>query len=120
MEPSLFDGSLVKSNRILYTPSDFAKANLIHLQEAGLLHAQRPHVSRRNNLSSYLFFIVLEGEGNLEYEGRTYSLVQGDCVFVDCHKPYAHICSESLWSLKWVHFYGPNMGGIYGKYVERG
>lgn len=116
----LFDEIPVKSNRILYTPSDFAKSNLIHLQEVGSLQAQRPHTSRRQNLPSYLFFMVLEGEGILEYEGETRSLGSGDCVFVDCHKVYAHSCGESLWRLKWVHFYGPNMGGIYGKYVERG
>ncbi len=120
MNPTLFDGTLVRSRRIIYTPSDFAKANLLHLQEVGELQAQKPHTSRRTNLSSYLFFMVLAGEGILEYEGERHALKQGDCVFVDCHKPYAHSCSESLWRLKWVHFYGPNMGGIYGKYAERG
>lgn len=120
MDPSLFDGSLVKSRRIIYTPSDFAKANLIHLQEVGELQAQKPHTSRRKNLSSYLFFMVLSGEGVLEYDGRDFLLKQGDCVFVDCHKAYAHRCFDRLWKLKWVHFYGPNMGGIYGKYVARG
>ena len=120
MDPWLFDGTLVKSSRIIYTPSDFAKANLIHLQEVGELQAQRPHTSRRRNLSSYLFFMVLSGEGTLEYGGETFHLKRGDCAFVDCHKPYAHNCAETLWRLKWVHFYGPNMGGIYGKYVSRG
>lgn len=120
MDPSLFDGTLVKSNRIIYTPSDFAKANLIHLQEVGELQAQKPHISKRKNLSSYLFFMVLSGEGTLEYDGETFLLRQGDCAFVDCHKAYAHSCAETLWRLKWVHFYGPNMGGIYNKYAERG
>lgn len=120
MDPTLFDGILVKSNRIIYTPSDFAKANLIHLQEVGELKARKPHTSRRQNLASYLFFVVLEGEGTLEYGGRVYSLKAGDCVYVDCHAPYAHNCGKSLWRLKWVHFYGPNMRGIYNKYVERG
>ncbi|MCM1100330.1 MAG: AraC family transcriptional regulator [Clostridium sp.] len=120
MDPMMFDETPVQSDRILYTPSDFAKSNLIHLQEVGSLRAKQPHTSRRRNLSSYLFFMVSEGEGELEYEGRTYALGPGDCVFVDCHKTYAHSCKEPLWRLKWVHFYGPNMGGIYGKYVERG
>ena len=120
MDPTLFDGTLVKSNRIIYTPSDFAKANLIHLQEVGELEAQKPHTSRRKNLSSYLFFLVVDGEGILEYGGETYALKRGDCVCVDCHRAYAHSCAETLWKLKWVHFYGPNMGSIYNKYVERG
>lgn len=120
MNPSLFDGVLVKSNRIIYTPSDFAKANLIHLQEAGELAAQKPHTSKRRNLSSYLFFMVTEGAGELVYGGKSYDLKQGDCVCVDCRREYAHSCGDDLWSLKWVHFYGPNMSAIYEKYMERG
>lgn len=120
MNPTLFDGTLVTSNRIIYTPTDFAKANLIHLQEAGELTARKPHTSRRKSLSSYLFFLVMDGEGLLEYEGRTYNLKPGDAVFVDCHRSYAHTCYEKLWRLKWVHFYGPNLNGIYNKYVESG
>lgn len=120
MDASLFCGNVVKSNRIIYTPSVFAKTNLIHLQEIGELQAQKPHASRRENLPSYLFFIVLKGSGHLEYDGQQFLLQKGDCVFIDCKKPYSHHASEDLWSLKWAHFYGPSMSGIYEKYVERG
>lgn len=120
MDASLFCGNLVKSNRIIYTPSLFAKTNLIHLQEIGELNAQKPHASRRENLQSYLFFMVQSGSGRLEYDGRLHPLKKGDCVFIDCKRPYSHHSSEDLWTLKWVHFYGPNMAGIYEKYVERG
>ncbi len=107
-------------NRILYTPSSFAKSNLIHLQEIGQLHAREVHTSHRKNLSSYLFFLVQKGSGTLEYDGQQYELKKGDCVFIDCRKPYSHITSEDLWTLKWAHFYGPNMNSIYEKYAERG
>ena len=120
MNTSLFHGNLVNSKRILYTPSEFAKTNLIHLQEIGELHAQKPHTSSRSGLSSYLFFLVLDGTGTLDYDGNTYELAAGSCVFIDCHKAYSHCSSENLWTLKWAHFYGPNMAGIYKKYVERG
>lgn len=120
MDASLFSGNLVNSSRIIYTPSVFAKTNLIHLQEIGELKAQKPHTSKRENLASYLFFMVLDGSGHLEYDGQLFPLRKGDCVFVDCRKQYAHHSSEDLWTLKWVHFYGPNMNGIYEKYVERG
>lgn len=120
MPPSLFHGNLVNSNRILYTPSEFAKTNLLHLQEIGELHATNPHTSSRSQLASYLFFVVSEGFGTLTYDGKCYDLKEGSCVFIDCHKAYSHSTSEHLWTLKWVHFYGPNMTGIYQKYVERG
>ncbi|MEA5003659.1 MAG: AraC family transcriptional regulator [Christensenella sp.] len=120
MAITLFHGDLVKSNRIIYTPSAFAKANLIHLQETGELQAQQPHSSKRKGLFSYLFFVVLHGSGTLKYDGSVYSLTVGDCVFIDCRKPYAHCSSNDLWTLKWAHFYGPNMNAIYEKYMERG
>lgn len=120
MNHSLFQGTLVNSNRILYTPSEFAKSNLLHLQEVGELHAQKPHTSSRSHLSSYLFFIVMNGSGTLTYNDNTYHLGVGSCVFIDCHKAYSHCSSEELWTLKWVHFYGSNMAAIYKKYTERG
>lgn len=116
----LFNGNLVSTDRILYTPSSFAKTNLLHLQETGTLQANSPHISKRENLSSFLFFIVLEGEGTLNYDNQTYQLKQNDCVFIDCKKPYYHSTEHNLWKLKWVHFNGPNMNAIYEKYKERG
>lgn len=87
MDASLFHGNLVESSRILYTPSDFAKTNLIHLQEIGRLTARQPHISRRKNLVSYLFFIVQSGSGTLEYAGKTWTLSPGDCVFWTAANP---------------------------------
>ena len=133
----------VLSRRILYTPSAWAKSNLIFLQETGSLQAIRPHVSTRHNLQSYLCFVVLEGKGCLEYDGCRYEMTKGDCAFIDCRKRYSHSTGEnskvevkdadgieaagnacdlenSLWSLGWAHFYGANMQAIYDKYLERG
>lgn len=119
-ESALFHGDLVNTSRIIYTPSDFAKLSLLHIQEIGSLQATRPHVSKRSNLASYLFFIVLSGAGILNYDGSSYSLSAGDCVFIDCRKPYSHETSNNLWSLSWVHFDGPTAANIYQKYMERG
>ena len=74
MDTALFEGTLVESERILYTPSTFARTNLIHLQECGRLKALSPHTSHRENLASYLCFIVLEGSGTLEYDQKHYTL----------------------------------------------
>lgn len=113
--------SIVASNRILYTPSSFARSSLLHLQEIGELEARRAHTSSRSGLQSHLFFTVVSGEGSLVYEGKKFSLMAGDCVFIDCQSPYSHTTSaDNLWTLRWVHFYGPSMPQIYEKYKERG
>ena len=106
MDNALFSGEMVLSNRIIYTPSEFAKSSLIHLQETGTLQAKHPHKSSRN--------------GELRYNEKTYRLTQNHCIFIDCRQPYAHTTSNDLWSLKWVHFCGQSMAEIYNKYLNRG
>ena len=122
MDQELFNpqSSSVTSSRILYTPSTFARTSLLHLQEVGSLQAIHPHTSTRTNLTSFLCFVVLSGTGSLTYEGTTYGLSQGDCVFIDCRKAYSHSTSDDLWSLQWCHFYAPSLPAIYEKYKERG
>lgn len=114
------DFHTVSTSRIIYTPSAFARSSLLHLQETGTLQARAVHMSSRENLSSYLFFTVISGCGELTYNGTVYLLQPGDCVFIDCHLPYSHTTSADLWKLSWVHFDGPNMPAVYGKYISRG
>jgi len=109
--------STVSSNRILYTPSEFAKENLYHLQEIGVLSALKPHISQRTHLTSLLFFVVTKGSGVLVYQQKKYEIKEGDCVFIDCQNPYSHESSLDLWSLSWVHFWGPAAQKLYEKYV---
>lgn len=120
MEQHLFQGEYVSSDRLLYTPSEFAKSNLIYLQEIGSLRALKTHTSKRQNLDSFLFFYVKEGSGVLNYENKEFIVSSGDCVFLNCKNPYFHRTSENLWTLEWIHFNGNNMLPIYLKYVERG
>lgn len=113
--------SIVTSNRVLYTPSSFARTSLLHLQEIGELEARKAHTSSRSSLSSYLFFTVVFGSGTLIYNEKSYSLEESDCVFIDCHNPYSHTTDENnLWTLRWCHFYGPTLPSVYNKYCERG
>lgn len=116
----LNNASSVQSNRILYTPSAFARTSLLHLQEVGSLKALHPHTSMRAGLVSYLCFLVLDGEGKLTYEGEEYLLEKGDCIFIDCRSAYSHSTSQVLWSLAWCHFYAPFLPAVYEKYKERG
>ena len=120
MNEYAFTERSVESKRILYSPSNFAKEDLLHLQETGTLSAIKPHKSHRSHLKSYLMFVILHGSGQLTYEDEIYNVKDGDCVFIDCNKPYSHSTGDDLWTLEWVHFDGRSMEGIYGKYRERG
>ena len=126
---SHFQNPFTQTFRQIYTSSLFARSSLLYLQEVGKLRALSPHVSSRENLNSYLFFLVTDGVGSLTYRGETYLLKRNDCVFIDCHNGYEQGTSrhqdengiyDELWSLSWVHFNGSTMAEIYGKYRERG
>ncbi len=121
MEAKFFTtASIVSSDRVLYTPSEFAKTSLMHLQEIGTLRALQAHTSSREGLQSFLFFTVLDGSGELVYGGKPCRLEPGDMVFIDCRKPYSHTTGDNLWSLRWCHFFGPTLSFVYEKYCERG
>lgn len=120
MNNSIYCGDIVTAKRSMYTASGFAKENLLYLQEIGVSQAQQPHVSTRKDLPSYLFFIVTKGSGTLTYQNKTYQLSKGDCVFIDCRRTYSHRSSDDLWELRWIHFFGSNMDGIYEKFLESG
>ncbi|MCH5270398.1 MAG: helix-turn-helix domain-containing protein [Lachnospiraceae bacterium] len=108
------------SKRILKTPSAYTKAHYLYVQEVGTLKSLNPHISRREHLESFLFFIVTEGCGSVVLENTRYALHTGDCVFIDCRTPYSHESSmEAPWSLMWVHFHGSQAAAFYRLYRER-
>ncbi len=114
------EDELAISRYVIYTPSQFARNSLLYLQETGTLSAVQPYETGRSGLRSYLFFIVCSGSGTFRYDGIQYHIQTGDCVFIDCRKPYSQISSEDLWTLQWVHMNGITMDQIYQKYREHG
>ncbi len=112
---------LANSSRILATPTSFAKSNFLYVQEVGSLQSLSPHVSRRDNLESFLFFVVTKGKGKLTYHGQTFFLSGGDCVFLDCLEEYSHESSkDEPWELSWVHFHGKQAPMFYKHFLELG
>ena len=109
----------VRTKRIQYTPSSFARASLLHLAEVGSLTALKPHISKRTNLGGFLLFVVEHGTGYVDVGRKRYELKAGNVVFIDCSKPYAHCTSKALWTIHWVHFDGPALLSVYNKFLER-
>lgn len=120
MKNSNYRGEYVNSDRVLYTPSEFARENLFYLQEIGQVQAKRPHKSSHPDLASYLFMMVLSGSGTLSYMGEKHTLSAGCCALVNCMNEYYHESSDNLWTIRFIHFNGPTASGVYRKYLERG
>lgn len=110
---------ITDSNRIITTPSNFAKTNLFYLQEIGILKSLKKHKSHRNSLDSFLIVFVEKGEGVFHYSGKDYYVKENDLVFINCQKDYFHISDDKHpWTLKWIHFNGPNIGSYFDIYIN--
>ena len=109
----------VRTKRIQYTPSCFARASLLHLAEVGRLTALKPHISKRTNLGGFLLLVVEKGSGYMEMGRDRYELTAGDVAFIDCSKTYAHSTGDDLWTIHWAHFDGPALLSIYSKFLDR-
>lgn len=110
---------MTKSDRCIHTPGNFAKQNLLYVQEVGRLQSLKPHRSIRENLNSFLFVVVLEGKGSLQIGGKHYDIHSGDCALIDCKEHYEHISDEKeAWKLGWVHFNGQPAKGYYDLFMK--
>lgn len=111
---------VTNSDRRLHTPGDFAKKNLLYVQEVGTLRSLQQHKSQRENLESILFLGVSKGKGEITIEDTVYSVAEGDCVIINCQNYYAHESSEDdPWNLIWVHFYGAAAEAYYELFLEQ-
>lgn len=116
--PAFYDPA---SERIIVTPSTFAKAHLIYVQETGRLKLlEAKHSLCRCDLDSFLFVSVLRGEGTLVYQGQRVPITGNMCFLIDCRKPHSfHSDREHPWELRWVHFSGNNADEYYKMISER-
>ena len=114
------DSGITDSTRMLHTPGEFAKKNLLYVQEVGTLKSLRPHKSTREGLDSFLMIGVLSGEGVVTVGNTDYRVGKGDCVFLHCMEKYVHESSEKRpWELAWVHFNGSSAREYFNLFMEK-
>lgn len=118
---TLFSASgITDSTRMIHTPGEFAKKNLLYVQEVGRLKSLQPHKSTRENLDSFLLIGLLRGEGTVTVGDKDYHVKKGDCVFLNCMEKYVHESSESNpWELAWVHFNGNSANAYFDLFMEK-
>ena len=110
---------ICESRRCLHTPSPFARSSLFYVQEVGMLKSIRSHLCKRNGLDSFLFVMVKNGSGFITHQGNVHVLNTGDCVLIDCSRPYSHQSSEKEpWELMWIHFNGITAPSYYSYFIK--
>lgn len=110
-------GVLPESTRAFNTPSSLAKSMFFYVLCAGYFKCDARYHIKRNTYNSYLLMYVLEGNGKLEYENKTYSLSKGDTALVNCYKKHSY--SASGWEILWIHFDGNVSDKYFSTLFER-
>lgn len=101
--------------------SDFAKNNLLYIQESGKFCSGKDYFTRRIGLDSYLIKATISGKGVLEYCGEKYSVAPKTVMFIDC-KEYQNYYTDpgtGKWEMLWVHLSGNTVKPYYEKFLEK-
>ena len=86
--------------------SPFAREHLLYIQSFSYWKARSAHYTRRYNLDSFLFCYTFSGCGELEYEGASYLLREGDAFLIDCRSLHTYHTKGDAWEHCILHFYG--------------
>lgn len=107
------------SLRIFATPSSRAKKMHYYIQEIGYFHTQEHYFTEREGLNSFLIIYGLKGIGHLKYRGKSFKILPGQLLFIDCmEKHYYETDDNELWEILWVHFNGSSSKGYFEQFIE--
>lgn len=108
------------SIRHIATPSPRAKNTYYYIQEIGHFQTLKNYYTERAGLNSYLFIYSLSGKGYLKYKGKSYTILPGALIWIDCTKKHYYETDEhDLWDILWVHFNGSASRGYYNHFTEQ-
>lgn len=89
-----------------FVVSSKAKETLIYPESFSLLKTSYDYYMEGNNQEFYELRYILDGEGYLKYNGRSYLLKKGDGCLIDCRQKYYYQTSSYHWTSTAFRFNG--------------
>ncbi len=115
---SFFNGSFCLNGYFYSAPpvpvTDYARQNLFYIKAFSLMYSKSGYSTRRANEHSYLLLFTYDGQGFLEYEGKTYTLSKGEGFLIDCRRPHFYKSMDSHWTHADLHFNGYLSDDFFG------
>lgn len=107
------------SIRFFNTPTMSARQTFFYVQEVGYFRTSPPYFTERENLNSFLIIYTLSGKGLLKYRNKTFQLLQGSAVFLNCMDYHYYEClSGQSWEFLWLHFNGSSALGYFEEFIK--
>lgn len=100
--------------------SSKAKETLIYPESFSLLKTSYDYYVEGNNQEFYEIRYILDGEGYLKYNGRSYLLKKGDGCLIDCRQKYYYQTSSYNWVSTCLCFNGAPAAPLVQAYLLSG
>lgn len=119
LKESIFHDKVIECNRVLHTPGDFAKQNLLYVEEVGELQNSQFQICAHRQQELYIFFMILKGRVTVEYAGKTANLEEGTCALLDCAQHFNGLRYEdNVTKIAWVYFNGVQARNYYELFLK--
>lgn len=102
-----------------YPISPLAREHFLYIQSFSYWKAGAGCSTLRRNLDSYLLLLTYGGAGQLDYEGKTYSLQKGVLSLIDCRKPHHYQTVGDGWEYAALHFNGTPAAPLYQEFLQK-
>jgi AraC-like DNA-binding protein len=112
-------GAELKHTGIFFTPSVLARRSYFYLQGLMSIAFPRTHYTKRGGINSYLLALTFSGAGELQYEGKNYTLEPNEGFIIDCQRPHYYRAISSIgWGYHIIHFNGYAMQDYFSQIIH--
>jgi AraC family transcriptional regulator len=99
------EGVLENSTMDFMIPSEIARKALYYIDQYGHFYCDSHYRIQREHLDSSLLIYVIGGALQVETEGKTFRVLEGETALLDCRRPHMYACESSA-DFLWFHFSG--------------
>ena len=100
--------------------TNFALQNLFHMESFMIFHYGFDSFTERANFHSFLIMYTYSGKGSLTYQGKKYTLREGDGAFINCMDYHLYKADRTQWDTAILHLNGPLLLPFHTQFMQNG
>ena len=114
---SVDPGILPQSHCSTFQPSEFARKNLIYMTWCGHYYCTGQYYMDRDSYPEALLLFVRNGEMDVKYNNKAYTIHKGDVLLLDCVNPHNYRSHDGT-EFVYIHFDGGNSHALVDYVIE--
>ena len=114
---SVDPGILPQSHCSTFQPSEFARKNLIYMTWCGHYYCTGQYYMDRESYPEALLLFVRNGEMDVKYNNKAYTIHKGDVLLLNCVNPHYYRSHDGT-EFVYIHFDGGNSHALVDYVIE--